>query len=202
MITRFYDYNMQNHPDDAIKGDFDVDARGTTALLVKELQTQQLMAFGNFYAHPTFGPILAPKAANMLRRVAESLRLTPDDVVPTDEEIQAQAAAAAQQQPPMPPQLQVAQIRADAEMKRAEAQAAADQNDMNVRLQLAEQDHAYKIQALQLEREIEMLRLAATKELTLEQIKAKLAETTIKETSKKQLFSAEQELKMRTGSGI
>lgn len=202
LITRFYDYNMQYHPDDAVKGDFEVDARGTTALLVKELQTQQLMAFGNFYAHPTFGPILAPKAPNMLRRIAESLRLSPDDVVPTDEDLQAQAAAAAQQQPPMPPQLQVAQIRAEAEKTRAEYQAHADQTDMNVRLQLAAQDHEYKLQALQLQREIEMLRLAATKELTLEQIKAKLAETTIKETSKKQLFSAEQALKMQTGSGI
>jgi hypothetical protein len=202
MITRFYDYNMQNHPDEAVKGDFEVDARGTTALLVKELQTQQLMAFGNFYAHPTFGPILAQKAPNMLRRIAESLRLSPDDVIPTDEELQQQQAAAAQQPAPMPPQLQVAQIRAEAEMKRAEYQASADQNDMNVRLQLAQQDYQYKIQALQLEREIEMLRLASTKELTLEQIKAKLADTTIKETSKKQLFSAEQQLKMQTGSGI
>lgn len=202
MITRFYDFNMQYHPDEAIKGDFEVDARGTTALLVKELQTQQLMQFATFYAHPVFGPTLAPKAPNLLRRIAESLRLTPDDVVPTDEELADAQAKAAQQQPPMPPQLQVAQIRAEAEMKRSEFEAAADQNEMNVRLQLAAQDYEYKLQALQLQRDIKMLELAATKELTLEQIKAKLAETTIKETSKKQLFSAEQALKLQTGSGL
>lgn len=205
MITRFYDWNMQFGQDEEIKGDFKVDARGTTALLVKELQSQQLLQFAQFYAHPAFGPVLGKKAPAMIRRIAESLRLSPDEVVPTDEELEAmaqEAQAAAQQQQPQDPRLQVAQMRAEAEMKRAEYEAAADQTEMQVRQQLANMDYQYKIQALELERDIEMLKLASTKELTLEQIKAKLAETSIKENSRKQLFAAEQELKLATGSGI
>jgi len=206
MITRFYDYNMQNHPDDNIKGDFDVDARGSTALLVKELQTQQLLQFGQYYAHPAFAPILGPKAPSFLRRIAESMRISPDDAVPTDEELaalQQQAAEAAQQQPPQQdPRIVAAQMRAEADVQRAQYEAQADQVEMQTRQEMSQQDMQYKLAALELEREVAMLKLAATKELTLEQIKAKLADTTIRETSRKQLFAAEQELKLRTGSGI
>ena len=53
-----------------------------------------------------------------------------------------------------------------------------------------------------MEREIEMLKLAQTKELTLEEIKAKLADTAIKERGKKELFAAEAQIKNQLGSGI
>lgn len=208
MITRFYDYNMQFHDDESVKGDFEVDARGTTALLVKELQTQQLMAFANFFMNPAFAPILANKAPALLRRIAESLRLSPDEVVPTDEELQAmqeqaqQMAAQQQQQQQQDPRITVAQMRAEAEMQRAQYEAQANQVEMQVRQQMSQQDMQFKIAALEMQREIEMLKLAQTKELTLEQIKAKLADRSIAETSKKQLFAAERELKLATGQGI
>lgn len=206
MITRFYDYNMQFHHDESVKGDFEVDARGTTALLVKELQTQQLMAFANFYAHPAFGPILANKAPAMLRRIAESLRLSPDEVVPTEEEIAAMQAQAqqmaAQQQPQQDPRLAAAQIRAESDAQRYQTQAQADQQELQTRKEMAQQDMQFKLASLNLQREIEMLKLAQTKELTLEGIKAKLADRTIAETSKKQLFAAERDLRLQTGAGI
>lgn len=202
LITRFYDYNMQFSEDESIKGDYIIDARGTTALLVRELQTQQLLTFAGYYANPAFAPILAKKAPALLRRIAESMRLNPDDVVPTETELESDRAAAEQQPPQLPPQLQVAQIRADAEMKSAEFDAKANETEMQVRLQLAQQDYQYKLAALQMQREIEMLKLAQTKELTLEQIKAKLADRTIADNTKKQLFSAEAEIKARQGSGI
>lgn len=202
MITRFYDWNMQFSEDESIKGDFNVDARGSTALMAKELQTQQLMQFGTFYGHPAFAPILAPKAPAYMRKIAESLRLSPDEVVPTDDEIAEMQKKMAEQPPQKDPRVETAEIRANAEMKRAEYEAKADQTEMTVRKQMAEQDHALKISELQLTREIKMLELAATKELTLEQIKASLADTAIKERSKKQLFAAEAKIKAAQGSGI
>ena len=58
------------------------------------------------------------------------------------------------------------------------------------------------MQELAMEREIEMLKMANNQNLTLEQIKAKLAETAMRERGKKELFTAEQNLKLKTGSGI
>jgi hypothetical protein len=44
LIRRFYDWNMQFNPKEEIKGDLQVEARGTSALLVRELQSANLMA--------------------------------------------------------------------------------------------------------------------------------------------------------------
>ena len=55
---------------------------------------------------------------------------------------------------------------------------------------------------MELQREIEMLKMANVQNLSLEQIKAKLADTAIKERGKKELFAAEQRLKLVAGSGI
>ena len=46
------------------------------------------------------------------------------------------------------------------------------------------------------------LEVGVAQGLTLEQIKAKLADTAIKERGKKELFAAEQRLKLVAGSGI
>ena len=51
-------------------------------------------------------------------------------------------------------------------------------------------------------REIEMLKMSNQQNISLETIKAKLAETAIKERGKKELYAAEQNLKMTMGSGI
>jgi hypothetical protein len=42
-IARYYDWHMANNPDPAIKGDFEVDARGSTALIERDIQNQALL---------------------------------------------------------------------------------------------------------------------------------------------------------------
>ena len=206
LITRFYDWNMQFSENEGVKGDMQIEARGTTALMVKELQAQQMMAFLNFYANPVFAPILSPKAPAMLRKMAEVMRLNPAEVIPSEEEIQQMQQqaqeAAQQQQQPQDPRVQSAMIRADAEMKSAQYEAEANQVEMEVRKQMAEQDMAFKIQALTLEREIAMMKLSADQNLSLEKIKAQLAMAAANDQTKKQLFAAEREIKMATGEGI
>lgn len=206
LIQRFYDWHMQFSDNEELKGDFQVEARGTTALMVKELQSQQMLQFLQFYGHPAFAPLLAPKAPAMLRKVAEVMRLNPAELVPSDEELQqmqqAAAEAAAQQPQQEDPRLAAAQLRAQADLQRAQYRAQADQVEMQVRQQMAEQDMAYQLQKLQMEREIAMLRLANERELTLEQIKAQLAQAAAKDRTSKELFAAERDLKLATGQGI
>jgi hypothetical protein len=58
-IRRLYDWNMQFGADDAIKGDMKVQARGTSVLLVKELQAQNLLLVAqNWTVHPKLAPML------------------------------------------------------------------------------------------------------------------------------------------------
>lgn len=208
LVIRLYDWHMQFSEDEELKGDFQVQARGTSALMVKELQAQQMMQFLQFFGHPMFAPILAPKAPAMLRKVAEVMRITPDEVIPSDEELAAQmqqqaAEATAQQgQQPEDPRIMAAQIRAQSDAQKAQFAMQSDQVEMQTRQQMAEQNMQYNLQKLHLEREIAMMKLAQERELTLEQIKAQLAQAAVKDRTAKELFTAERELKLATGSGI
>jgi hypothetical protein len=47
VIMAFYEYNMKYSPDNAIKGDFDVRARGASSLVAKEVRLQQLAILKN-----------------------------------------------------------------------------------------------------------------------------------------------------------
>ena len=96
----------------------------------------------------------------------------------------------------------VAQLRGQIEMEKAKAQNAGDMAELQVRQSIAQQEGEIRMAEMQLTREIEMLKMANAQNLSLEKIKAQLADTAIKERGRKELFAAEQDLKMRMGSGI
>ena len=94
-ITRMFDWNMQFSRKDNIKGDFEVDARGSSVLLVREIQAQNLMVMAStFTNHPVLGPMT--KAAPLYRQTVAAYGLTPDDIVMTEEEIKAAQQAEAE----------------------------------------------------------------------------------------------------------
>lgn len=100
LITRFFQWMMQYHPDDEIKGDFKIVARGTSALLMREQQAINLMAVLDKYAaHPALAGVVKPDAT--LRKVIEAMHIDPSEVVKTEEELMSEMQAA-QEQPPEP----------------------------------------------------------------------------------------------------
>jgi hypothetical protein len=113
-IRGMYFWNMQFNPDDAIKGDFDVSARGTSSLVAKEVRAQALDNFASLTANQLDAPYIKRDVLN--RQRAEALELT--GVVKTEDEVKAeQSSAQAQQMQQMQLQMQQAQL--------AEAQAKA-----------------------------------------------------------------------------
>ena len=88
------------------------------------------------------------------------------------------------------------------ELKKAEMVNQGELADIEARKQMSQQDAEFRMQELQMQREIAMLKLSTDQHLSLEQIKAQLANTAIKERGKKELFAAEQRLKLAAGSGI
>ena len=89
-IRRAYDWNMQHNPDPGIKGDFDIDARGSSVLLVREIQAQNLMAMAlQFAPHPIFGPLT--KIIPLYRKLYQAHMLSADEFVKSEEEIQSDA---------------------------------------------------------------------------------------------------------------
>lgn len=153
-IRRLYDWNMQFSSRDEIKGDMDVDARGTSVLLVREMQSQTLMALlMNFGGHPVIGPLL--KVAPTLRRLVQSFMLSADEIVLTDEELR-QAAESAQ----------------------AEPDPEADK--LALQLEIAKIESQTRLQVADLQRETALVSLAHQSNMKLEELRQQLDITRLK----------------------
>lgn len=202
-IRRYYDWNMLYNEDESIKGDFSVDARGSSTLIVRDIQNQaflQLLAAG---ANPIYGKFLDPK--KLFERALQAQHVDPTEVFRSDEEIEAILEAerqAASQGQAEDPRIAAARIRAETDLARTQAQNEGDLAELQTRLQIAQEGITARREERAQMIELEMLKMANANNLTLEQIKAKLGETAIKERSKQNLFAAERRLKMQMGSGI
>ncbi len=166
-IRRMYDWNMQFNDNDQIKGDFEVDARGSSVLLVREIQAQNLMVMvTTFTNHPVLGPMT--KAAPLYRKLAETLMLSPNEIVMTDDEIKAAAQAEAEKGEQDPEVLK-----------------------LQMQLQIAELEGRDKLQVADMERTTKLITLAETKNMTLDKLNVMLGIEQLKLDSKERIFAAE-----------
>lgn len=169
-IRRMYDFLMQFSSKEHIKGDYEVDARGTSVLLVREMQSQNLLLFlSNFSGHPVLGRYLKKEGLPALRRLVQTMSIPADDVIKTDEEVAADDARAAKE-PPMP---DPAILKIEAEMNDKERQ----------------REHDYTMAMVA--RETAMVKLAAEQNITIEQVMATLQNHREDRASKERIFAAE-----------
>ena len=202
-IRRYYDYNMMYNEDEEIKGDFTIDARGSSALVVRDIQNQSFLNLLAAGANPVYGMYLDTQ--KLFEKALQAQHIDPAEVFKPEEEIEQIKEAqkqAASQGPPPDPAMAVAQLRAEAEMQQVQARSESDLQELQVRQNIAAQEADMQIMQLQMTREIEMLKLSNTQNISLEKIKAQLADTAMKERSRKELFAAERDLALKTGSGI
>ncbi len=116
-IRRYYYWLMTNPGHDDAKGDFQIDARGSTYLVDRDLQAQTLnQLYPLFAQHPDVHP------GRLAEEVAQANRLNFKRIMLTD----AEKAAKAQQPPPKAPQVEVAEIRAASAEKIAEQRNQID----------------------------------------------------------------------------
>ena len=154
-IRRFYDWNMQFNPDDAVKGDMQVDARGTSVLMVKELQSQNLMMIMNQWTvHPVLKHFI--KVRDGLVKTVQTMMITPDDILEN-------ADTAKQNQ--------------EAEQQAMAAAAQQGGDPMQARLQIAQMDNETRVQLAQMELQQRQLEYANKNDLTLAQVQAQLQQT-------------------------
>lgn len=103
-IRRLYDWNMQFSDNDNIKGDMQIDARGTSVLLVRELQSQNLTELLSRIPDEELAKWI--KGPQLLRKTVQSMMLPADEVVESDDEIKTAEQAEASKPPaPNPEQL-------------------------------------------------------------------------------------------------
>jgi hypothetical protein len=168
-IRRLYDWNMQFSEKAEIKGDYEVVARGSSVLLVRELQAQNMMGIAlQFGGHPVYGKF--QKDVAVLREVYRAHMLNHAEFVMSDAEAEEamalereamEAAAAAGGATGPDPEIEARKL----DLKEAEIEANVEMANMeaDMRLRVAE-----------INRETAMMQLAEKMNMQAEQIEAML----------------------------
>jgi hypothetical protein len=199
-IRRYYDFNMAYSDKEEVKGDFEVDARGSTALIAKDLQNQSYVQLLQAATSPAFGPLINLK--KLFEKVLKSQHIDPNDILNTDEEIQRIQDAAQQQ---TDPRIEAAKINAEARMKQAEAVAQNRAEETEVLREAEVENRRLRVMQLQQQRDIEILKLAQAQQTTVQQINAQLAQTALKQRTDKELAASEMLFKTKVspdGKGV
>lgn len=167
-IRRLYDWNMQFNPREEIKGDYQADARGSSVLLVREMQARNLLTISLQYGgHPVYGSML--KAPSVLRETFRAHMLHADEFVKSDTEIEREAA----QQAPEDPMVQIERDKLAAMQADTEAKVAIAEQDANTRLQVAQLNHDAQMAQMAEKLNMSADQLSAKLQQSREQIRAK-----------------------------
>lgn len=193
IIKRFYDWNMQFNPKQEIKGDMKVYARGTSALLMKEQQSQLIFALIDKYAaHPIFGKMFKASGYDAMRKAMQSNHISADDILKSKEdfiaELEAEIKAAQESGQQQDPRMMVEEFRAQNKAQELQAQAAI--NDKNNQLQ-------YEIARMRFQ--TELANLAQSKEISMAELEADLKKAGMKLDLDASMFKTELQLKQMSG---
>jgi hypothetical protein len=187
-IRRLYDWNMQFSKRQEIKGDYNVVATGSSVLLVREIQSQNLLLMAlQFTGHPVLGMLI--KTAPLLRQLAKSMMLSADDIVKTDDEIKEDMARLV-----------------EVEQAKAEQEKGAPDNSAEIRsaatLQAAQIQATTRLEIARIENETELIKLAALSNMKIEDLKTKLDTVRMQVTSSERKLAAEIAVEARTPSNV
>lgn len=187
LISRYYNWNMNFNEDESIKGDFEVEAKGTSTLLVKEIMGQSLLGLLQISQQD---PDVRgrTKVSGIIREWAKSQYLPVSDVLMDDDEYEVeQQKQASQQQEPEISDAQIKQMEMEDKNKEREFKIMLAQNQERLQMAMFAQSQGFKKE--ELEQKIKDMESRHT----MEQQKLKLNWET---------FRTEAKIKLKTGSGF
>lgn len=202
LITRFYDWNMQFSENPAIKGDFGVDARGSSALLVREKQQENLMIYANisaqnaeFYKRRDWAG-LDQEIAKSLEVPYENITLSASEIADA-QEMEAQAAQAPDptaQAEQMKMQLEQAKVQ----LEQQKAQMDAQIENQKLQLKQAEIQFEQQFEQAKLEQEgrLKMAEIAAKAEITAAQLESRMQIDMAKNKTNRDKAAADTNMKL------
>jgi hypothetical protein len=184
-IRRYYEYNMSYGEDDDIKGDFAIDARGSAALLVRDIQNQAYTNLLQAAANPVLAPLINHKA--LFEKALKGQHIDPAGIMKSDEEIE----ALEKQPPPVDPRVQAAQASAQGRVQEAQAISQGRAQEVQARIEQEVQDRALRMEELRLNHDLQVMKIAAQQQMSIDAVKAQLAQVTINDRTKKELAASE-----------
>lgn len=169
-VRRYYAWIMQ-YGEEAEKGDYVIDARGSSALVERDLQNQAVIQMGQIVTNPAFG--VNPR--KWFAQYCRSQRLDPKDFQYTEDEQKKLDEMAAQG--PTDPRVAVAQLRVEAEdrWKQMDAQLTQQLALLEQKFEASENSKDRMLEAW-----IQQMQQAGSKSVSLDALKAKLADSSMK----------------------
>lgn len=170
-IGRYYEWLLMHGPEDA-KGEFQVDARGSSALVERDMQNRSMMQLLGASINPAY--MLDPE--KVMQEVLKGMRLDPKGVA-LDEE---QKKAMSERQPPEDPRITAAKIMAESKKEAI----GADMQKSQMALQASQQESALDRDLAQRQMEIDAqlasAELSSAERRDLEKQKVLLASVTLR----------------------
>ena len=202
-ISRYYDWKMANDPDPKIKGDYEVDARGSSALVERDIQNQAMLNLANITNNPRYVPYL--KTREELASILKAFKVDPEDLMKPQDQVDQEIQAQAEQGAPDDPRIAAAQIKAQVDMAKIEdnkeaRQLQAQQIEYNKEREQGEFEIAMTEAAIN--RDTTLLKLDQAERLAAATLQSKERLESLKIDKERQIFNAEAAIKVRQGSGI
>jgi hypothetical protein len=181
-VRRYYDWLLLYSEDEEIKsGDLQIQARGSSSLVERDLQSQQLPMILQMSNDPMMR-ISKTKARDELLK---SMHFDPATFEMDDDEWQ-QAQAMMQNRPPAP-QVQAAEINAASKEKIKGMELQAEAADRVQEAHENEADRQIAVLEQQVIEHVQAMKSQGERESTIEQLKAMLAATSIKVQAQRDL---------------
>jgi hypothetical protein len=173
LVRQFYEWYLLD-PDIASddKGEFQINAHGSVALVERAIMNQTIAQMGNMALNPAYG--VDPK--KWFKLFCKANRINIEDVQYTEEEQERMA----QQPPPAAPAVEAAKIRAEVEKE-------ANANDLQVKREQIHADVVLGANDLQLKKELAMLEYANREKVNIDTVKAQLAKTAMQLRTEQEL---------------
>lgn len=202
-IRRWYDWNMQFSPKEDIKGDFEIDARGSSVLLIREMQAQNLGMLLQAFGHdPEIGPMLRKR--DLFERYLQANMIPASSAMKSESEhneveariARAVEAAVQQMQQEMAAQGSQGGGATEVAMIRAEV----DREKLAMRAQSEEADRQLKLALAQINENIAILRASVTQGVAVEKIQADLYDRDQARQSEERIVATEAAMHAKTGN--
>lgn len=166
-ITRYYEWLLLWGDDPSMKRDFVIDARGSTALFERDAANLAVAQVGALVNDPEFGI----SKSKWIIEFFKSNKLDPKRFRMTDEELE----EAKKRPPPKAPQVQVAEINADAKLKAAKMDTDRDTVHIKTQRDRENQQQGYLLEKLRIDERLKILEYATKRGISLDRARTDLA---------------------------
>jgi hypothetical protein len=170
-IGRYYEWVLLYGPDEA-KGQFTIDARGSSALVERDMQAQQLVQMMGMSLNPAYGLDPELVASEFLK----SMRFDPKSISLSDEKKQEMAS----RQPPEDPRIAAAKIMAKSKEDAIMAGAQMAKAKMDLEARNSDAERQLKRWIAETDAQLATANLSADERTHLDDIKATLTGIALK----------------------